>query len=384
MRKGSIEAPDKESAVSSLQKKGLYVIDIEEEGKGFSLQEIAIFERVGKKDIVLFFRQLSIMFSAGIPIVEALKAAAEQADTGRFQKQITEVAKKVEEGNSLSDALEEFPETFSPFCLGIIKSGETSGKLSQSLDYLADHLERNFNFNKKVTSSLVYPAFVVIVFIGVLFFIAMFVIPQLGEMFEGMELPILTQVVLGISEWLLNFWWLLFGLLFLLVASLWQFFKTKAGRGMFDKIIFRTPLLGDFFKKLNLVSVAENLSTLLASDLPVVQAIDKTAGIITSETYKKMILDTKEEVKKGKPLSENFLKYPDFFPPLFTQMIVVGERTGRIDKSLENVVNFYQKEIDRRLTELVKLLEPIMIIFLGFFVALLIISILMPIYQLQI
>lgn len=383
LHEGAVDAINEEHAAAELQKKDLYVTRLEEAGEGI-LQSIKVLERVTKKDIVLFFRQLSIMFKAGIPIVESLDAVAKQADKSKFKEQISQVTESVKAGSSLSRALEDFPETFSPFCLGIVKSGESTGKLSESLDYLANHLERDYNFSKKVVSSMIYPAFVVMVFIGVIFFIALFVIPQLGEMFYGMDVPLLTQIVLGISEWLLKWWWLFFGMIAGIAVAFWQFFKTDMGKEAFDVVIFKTPILKDFFKKLNLVSVAENLSTLLASNLPVVKALESTADVLTSSTYKKIILETKEEVKNGENISKNLVRYPDYFPPLFVQMIMVGEKTGRIDTSLENVVSFYKKEIDRALEELVKLLEPIMIIFLGFFVAILVISILMPIYQLQI
>lgn len=383
VQSGTVEARDEEGAIAVLQKHGLYASFIEEEKLSIYSREITFFERIGKKDVVLFSRQLAIMFKAGVPIVESLRAIGKQTKKEKFQNQILKIAEKVEGGNTLSQALNNFPETFNFFYIGMVKSGEISGELSETLEYLAEHIEREYDFNNKIISAMIYPAFVLFVFTSVLFLMMVFIIPMLGEIFEGTDLPITTKIVLGFSDLIAQWWWVPVILFVLFVIFGIRYFKTKQGKRSIDRMVFKIPLINEFFKKINLVRIAENLSTLIAGGLPIVQTIEVTAEVVGSEAYKEILLETRDGVRKGELISSVLSKYPKYFPPLFTQMIVVGEKTGKIDSSLKNVVNFYQGDIDRTLDSLVKLLEPVMIILLGGLVGFLVISILMPIYQMS-
>ncbi len=384
IQSGVVEARTKEDAIAVLQKNKLYVSFIEEEKPAVYSKEIKIFERVNKKDLVLFSRQLSVMFKSGVPIVESLKSIAEQTGKNKLKEQIEKIAEKVESGNTLSQSLSSHPKTFSPFYIGMVKSGEISGKLSEALEYLADHLERDYNFNNKIIGAMIYPGFVLFVFVSIIFFMLTFVIPGLGEIFEGMDLPLMTRIVLGASDFVARWWWVPVLLLVFLAIFGTRFFRTDKGRKILDKIILGTPLIGDFSKKVSLVRVAENLSTLISGGLPIVQAIEVTADVIGSNTYREIMLKTRDRVRRGELISSTLLKHPKYFPSLFVQMIMVGEKTGKIDSSLGNVVNFYQGDIDRALDGLIKLIEPVMIILLGGVVGFFVISILMPIYQISI
>jgi type IV pilus assembly protein PilC len=384
IQSGVVEARDLDDAVAVLQKHGLYVSFIDEEKVSVYEKEISFFEKIAKKDIVLFSRQMAIMFKAGVPIVESLKSIGEQTNKQKFKEQIIKIAEKVEGGQTLSQALIYFPRTFSPFYVGMIKSGEVSGRLSETLEYLAGHLEREYNFNNKIIGALTYPVFVLLVFISILFFMMIFVIPKLADIFAEMELPFLTRVILGASAVIAQWWWLPIIFLILPVILAFRYLKTEEGKKTLDKIVFKIPLINEFFKKISLVRVAENLSTLIAGGLPIVQAIEVTSDVVGSEKYREIMIETKNGVRRGELMSHVLLKYPKYFPPLFVQMIMVGEKTGKIDSSLRNVVSFYQGDIDRALEGLIKLLEPIMIIILGGMVGLLVISILMPIYQISV
>jgi len=385
IQSGAVEARSLDDAVAVLQRHGLYISFIEEEEKSSIYnKEISVFEKIAKKDVVLFSRQLAIMFKAGVPIIESLKSIGNQTNKQKFRDQILKIANKVESGNTLSQALSSYPKTFSPFYIGMVKSGEISGRLSETLEYLAEHLEREYNFNNKVVGAMVYPAFVLFVFVGILFFMMVFVIPKLTDIFEGMDLPLITRIILKVSETMSQWWWALLVFLILPGIIFFRHIKTEDGRKSLEKIIFKIPLINDFFKKISLVRVAENLSTLIAGGLPIVQAIEVTSDVVGSERYREIMMETRNGVRRGELMSNVLLKHPKYFPPLFTQMIMVGEKTGKIDSSLRNVVNFYQGDIDRTLEGLIKLLEPIMIIILGGMVGLLVISILMPIYQISI
>ena len=381
---GSVEATSQEEALEILQKNNIYVTFLEEEKSSIYSKKITIFERVGSKDMVLFSRQLAIMFKAGVPIVESLRSIAKQTKKTKLREQINKIGDKVESGGALSQALEAHPKLFSPFYIGMVKSGEVSGRLSETLEYLADHLEQEHNFNSKIITSLIYPGFVFFVFFSILILLVIFVVPGLREVFEGMELPLMTRIVLGTGELLVQWWWVPILGLATIIFFFVRFARTDTGKKTIDAVSLRIPLIGDFIKKINLVRIAENLSTLIAGGLPIVQALEVTAGVVGSYTYKRIIFETRDGVRKGELISSVLVKYPEFFPILFLQMVTVGEKTGNIDNSLVNVVNFYRGEIERSLEGMVKLLEPVMIIIIGGLVGIMVISILTPIYQITI
>ena len=380
---GVIEASSREAAITLLQKYGLYVTFLELTKIPFYAKKIEIFQRISRKDVVVFSRQLAIMFKSDVPVIEALQTISDQTKNQNFKEKILKIAEKVEGGTPLSVSLSSYPKIFSPFYTNIIKSGEASGKLSEVFGYLADHLEREYNFYSKAISATIYPAFVFFVFLIILILMVVFVIPQLSQVLgeTGRELPNLTKMVITISNFLRRFWWV-FILFFLAVGTfLFKFLRTKEGKQAVDKLILKLPLAGEFFKKIYLSRLAENLSTLISSGLPIVRALEITGEIVGNETYKTIILKTLDGVKRGEPISLIFLRYSDFFPPLFIQMTVVGERTGQLDSSLMNIVNFYQNDVERTLDSFIGLLEPILIIGLGGIVAALVISILLPIYR---
>ena len=380
---GAIEASSREAALSLLQKYGLYVTFLEVTKVSFYAKKIEIFQRISNKDVVVFSRQLAIMFKSNVPVVEALQTLSEQTKNQNFKEKILKIAEKVEGGTPLSASLSSYPKIFSPFYTNIVKSGEASGKLSEVLGYLADHSEKEYNFYSKVISAMIYPLFVFFVFLIILILMVVFVIPQLSQVLgeTGQELPQLTRMVIAFSNFLRRWWWV-FILFFLgLGIFAFKFLRTKEGKKIVDKLFLKLPLLGEFFKKIYLSRLAENLSTLISSGLPIVRALEITGEIVGNNTYKTIILKTLDGVKRGEPMSLIFLRYPEFFPPLFIQMTVVGERTGQLDSALMSIVNFYQNDVERTLDSFISLLEPILIIGLGVIVAGLVLSILLPIYR---
>lgn len=381
---GNLEASSKEEAISILEKHGLYITSLKEENSSIYNKQINLFERISKKDVVLFSRQISIMFKAGVPIVESLRSIAKQTKKSKFKEEINKIGDKVESGGSLSQAFQLCPKLFSPFYIGMIKSGEVSGRLSETLDYLADHQEREFNFNNKIIASLSYPGFIFVVFIGILVLLMTFVIPGLSELFEGKELPLITIIVLGAANFFIRWWWVPVIVIIAGIFLFVRFARTAVGRITIDAILLRIPMVGEFIKKMNMVRISENISTLISGGLPIVQALEVTSGVLNSHTYKKIIDETKSAVRRGDLMSSVLIKYPNFFPALFVQMVTVGEKTGSIDTSLTNVVNFYRADVDRALETMVKMMEPLMIILIGGLVGVVVIAILTPIYQINI
>jgi len=383
IRSGQVEASSREAAASFLQKHGLYVTFLEEAISPIYARRIKFFEKISQKDLVLFSRQLAIMFKSKVPLVESLRVLSQQTDNPDFKEKIMKISEEVEGGTALSNALENFPEVFSSFYIAMVKSGEVSGKLSEVLNYLADHLEREYHLTAKTKGALLYPSLIVFVVILVLLLMIFFVIPQLAEVLttEKEALPWITMFVINSSAFVRDWGWALFIILVLFVAGFLKYYRTDRGQRFFDREFVKFPLLGPFFKMINVARFAENLSTLISGGLPIAQALETVGDIISNTAYKEVIFKMRDEVRKGVPISAVLSRNPDLFPPVFIQMVLVGEKTGTLDSTLMNIVDFYQKEIDRMIDNALSILEPVLILVLGLVVAGLMFSILMPLYK---
>ncbi len=384
IQSGVVEASNREAAFNVLKTHGFYVTALEETTRApFYAKKLKFIERVSKKDIVLFSRQISIMFKSNVPIVESFRAIAKQTRKSIFREKILKLAGEIEGGTSLSKSLSIYPKLFTPFYISMVRSGEASGKLSDIFLYLADYLEKEYAFRSKIRGAMVYPIFILVVFIGVVVLIMVYVIPQLSEVLKGtgQEFPLATRIVMAVSEFLKKRWWAALIVLIGLVAGLYQFVKSETGKKFFDRNLLKLPILGNFLKKLYLGRCALNLSTLISGGVSISQALQITGEIVNNDLYKELLFETRDQVKKGETISSVLEKYPSLVFPLFYQMITVGEKTGSLDSSLMNVVDFYQKDVDRSLDNFVRLLEPIFIIILGGVVAGLMGAVLLPLYS---
>ncbi len=383
---GTVEAPSREAALNLLRKHGLYLTALEKiAARPIYARKIKIFQRTSRKDIVLFSRQLSIMFKSKVSLSETLRTLASQTKNPDFKEKLLTLVENVEGGTSLSQALKNYPKLFSPFYVAMVKSGEVSGNFSDVLNYLANHLEKEYHFLSKIRGAMIYPAMIVFVVLIVLALMMFFVIPNLMKLMEEtqQELPFITKVVMGLSVFLKHWGWLvLAGLVGLIFLGL-QYYKTSAGKKRLDRLVLRLPLIGDFLKMLYLSRFASNLSTLISGGLPIARALKITGNIIGNSVYKDIILKSQEGVRRGVPISSILEKYPQAFPAMFCQMTLVGEKTGTLDKTLMDVVSFYQKETDRRIDILLSILEPLLIIFLGLVVVGLMAAVLLPLYSMM-
>jgi len=380
---GVVEASSKEAAILLLQKYGLYITYLERTEVPFYAREVEIFKRVSRRDIVLFSRQLSIMFASKVSLVEALSTIASQTKNLEFREIILDLSQEVEGGNAFSKALSRHPQIFSSFYISMVKSGEESGKLSESLAYLADHLEKEYYLISKLRGAMIYPSLVIMVTIVVLFLMMFFVIPQLTKVLQesSLPLPIVTRLVIGLSLFLRKWGFFFIGLLAVLIIFVLRYIATSSGKENLDKILLRLPIIGETLKMVYLSRFAENLSTLISGGLPIAQALQTTGEIVGNTVYQKIIFMTRDEVRRGEPISSVLRRYPEAFPPVFCQMTLVGEKTGTLEKTLLNIVYFYQKEVDRSIDNLLSILEPVLIIFLGVIVAGLMAAVLLPLYR---
>ncbi len=384
MRTGVVEAGSREGAVTLLQRHDLYVTHLEEEeSKPLYAKDIGIGGDAKLKDIVAFSRQLAIMFQSKVPLIESVRTLAEQQEQPKFKEKLIKISESIEGGISFSQALAEYPKLFNDFYINMVKAGEASGKLSEALNYLADHLEREYELRSKVKGALMYPALIVVMMIFVIFLMAFYVIPQLTTVLEGVktELPISTKIILAGTDFIRS----TLGIITVVVifAGMGVLFKLSQkgeGRKRRDRILLKIPVVKSFAKKFYVARLSENLSTLIAGGLPIAKALEISGSVINNYAYEQAVGATTSGVKKGERISAGFKLFPELFPPMFTTMVMVGEKTGTLDSTLENVVTFYEKEVERGLDALLRILEPALIAILGGGVGIIIGSILLPIY----
>ena len=387
IQSGTIEAFSKKGALDVLEKYGFYVTSLKEAGRGTFFQQRIFLKKPSIKDIAIFTRQLSVMLKSAIPPVEALRTQVSQAANPDFREKMLKIAEMVETGSSLSQAFSSYSEVFNPFYVSCIKSGEASGKVADSLNYLAEHLESEYNLQSKIKGAMLYPLMVVMVALGVSSLIIFFIIPRLTDVLENLtgELPLSTRLVISFSNFVRGGGWLLILAFFFGLFFIFQYFRrSQEGRDFWDKVSLKIPIFGDFYKKIYLTRFAENLSVLIVAGLPITQALKITADIINNSFYEKIIEKTEERVARGETISSVLSRYPEQIPPFLTQMVSTGEETGRLENTLQNVVDFYKADIERFIDNLTKILEPMLILFLGGVVGVLVISVFIPLYQIGI
>jgi type IV pilus assembly protein PilC len=380
---GVIDASSKKAAIDLLQRDGLFVTELKKESESFT-KMVRIFERISGKDVAMFSRQLAVMFKANVSLVESLRTIGSQFTNQSFREKILKISQDVEAGTSLSNAFAKFPDIFSSFFIAMVKAGEVSGNLSEQLTYLADYLEKNYYLSGKIKGAMVYPAMIIIVVIGVMFMLSYFVLPNLLSLLEsnGAELPLVTKIVIGFTGFIRGAGGLVLLLSLVLFGVLgYRYYKSEKGKQFFDRFLLQVPIFKSLLKMVYLDRFADNLSTLISGGIPITQALEITANIVGNVVFKEIILKTRDGVRRGQTMSSILFNYPGIFPPMFTQMVLVGEQTGSLDKSLSTLVVFYQKETERAIDAMLALLEPILIIILGVIVGGVVAAVMIPLYS---
>ena len=380
---GKIEAGSRERAIELLQKHKLVVISIQETRELVSLKSFsAIFHRVSHKKIVIFSKELSILLMAGVSLVESLRIQYEQEESPYFKEQIFKVSNMVEDGVPFSVALSRFPNIFSNFFVNIVRSGEESGKMQESLLHLSDYIEKQYLLTSKVKSALIYPAVIFGGFAVVGAAMMVFVVPQLISIFDGtdQELPLPTKVLIFVSDFMQHNIILIILAVGISVYLIKKYVGTTSGKEKVDSLILKLPQFSTIFKKFYVARFAENLSMLISSGIPIINALQISGDVVGNTVYQKIIYNSVDEVKIGGSIAYSFER-SDQLPPLVPKMIRVGERTGKLDIVLKDIAEFYTKEVDIAVDGLTAIIEPIMIFTLGGAVAALVAAILMPIYQ---
>ena len=383
-RKGTIEASSEGAAIDLLQRNNLVVFFIQEQKKKFGANlKFSFGTGVKQKDIVIFSRQLATLFEAHIPAVPSLKTLVGETQREGLRSATAEILDDVSGGLSLSQAMAKQSHIFSSFYIHMVRSGEESGKLQEVFSYLADYLERSYYLTMKARNAMIYPAFVMVAFVGVLATMLVVVLPRLTSVFEesGQALPFYTEAIVAVSDFLRSFGLLLLLLITAGVILLWRWGATPVGKEYFHRAQLHIPIVGELYKKLFITRLTDNLRTLIAGGIPLIRALTISGDVVGNVVYQKAVLEAIESVRGGGTISAAFERNPEI-PVLVTQMIRVGESSGRLDFILGSIARFYQKEVDSMVESLVALIEPILIIVLGAGVALLMVAVLVPLYNL--
>ena len=384
VKKGVIEAVSKMAAVDLLHKNKLFPTIIKEETKGKGLNtELKIFEGVSSKEIVIFTREIAIMIESNVPPAKALEALGEQMSNKSFKEKIFKISADIREGVTLSKAFSKYPKIFSTFYVNMLRSGEISGTLPEVLRKIADHLENEYYIRTKTMGAMVYPIVVLVVFAIIFTVVVVYIIPGLVEVLEssGAELPLVTKIVIGVSNFVVNYWWAVLLILIGIASFVYYYPKTKEGKQVTDAILLKVPVLGNFQKNIYMNRFAENLATLLSSGKPITEALEVTADLIGNNVYRDIILQARDGVVKGQKISDSLVNYPKYISPLFVQMVAVGESTGKISETLMNVVRFYKTEIETFVDSISNIIEPVLILGLAGMVGLLVAAVFLPLYQ---
>src|SRR3989344_27364 len=381
-REGTIDAMNTDLAIAALQRRGLTIISIKEKKEENRFSKITFFRRVPYKDVVILSRQIATLFQAQVSALKTFKMLAAETENSLLQEKLTMLADDVQGGMAISSAMQKHPDVFSDFYVNMVLAAEESGKLPETFNYLADYLDRSYELNSKTKNALIYPAFVIGTFVLVMILMMTSVIPKLSEILKdnGQTPPLYTQIVIGISEFIISYGPFLLAGLAIFVLYIWRMRNTEYVRAYFDRMKLSVPFVKDLFSKLYLARIADNTDTMLTSGISAVRALEISAAVVGNTVFEKLLKDTAEDVKAGISISDALYKHPEI-PNILVQMIKVGEETGELSFIMRTVARFYKREVDNAVDTLVGLIEPIMIVFLGLGVAVVLSSILIPIYN---
>lgn len=384
---GTIESTNKNSAAASLSKQGLKPITLQldsgtKKGRGFHPFK----QKVKPKDLVIFTRQLSTMVSAGVPLLRALTTLQTQAENKTMREVLAGVVKEVEAGVSLGDAFARYPQVFSDIYINMVRAGETAGILDDILKRLASQVEKNASIRKRVKSAMTYPIVLLVITVVAFFGLMLFVIPRIGAIIKDLsdnkaELPLVTQVMLSMSDFMVTYWYIILGAIALTVFGVRRYLKTPTGKLVFHQLVLKTPVLKTLITKIAVARFARTFASLIGAGVSVLEALKVTGRAIGNKVFEQELTKAAEAVENGKELSKA-IEGSSLFPPIVSQMLAVGEETGQTDTVLVKVADFYEEEVDALIEGLSSIIEPVMIVIMGGMVGLIAASVMGPISSL--
>jgi type IV pilus assembly protein PilC len=384
MQTGEMSVDSQAEALAQLRKKRIIAQFVREKPKGVSISlNLKQGGSVSTKDLAIFTRQFATMITAGLPLVQCLDILAQQSDSTTLRKIITDVRNDVEAGSTLAEALGKHPKVFDNLFVNMVEAGEAGGVLDDILLRLATYIEKAEALKRKVKSAMTYPTVVLVVAVGTTVFMLLFIIPTFAKIFKdfGGELPLPTAIVLMLSDFLRNFWYLAFGAVAGAILAYKRFYATEQGEKVIDRIKLKLPVLGDLLQKAAIARFTRTLGTLISSGVPILTGLEITARTAGNKVIQEAVLATRASIREGETIAAP-LKQSDVFPPMVVQMIAVGEETGALDEMLNKIATFYDDEVNTAVDTLTSIIEPIMIVVMGLLVGGMVVAMYMPMFKL--
>jgi len=381
-KQGFVNATSRREAMQKLKMDGIRVLEMTEISESILTKDISIGSPVKLEHLVIYLRQFSTLLKAGVSVVESTNILAHQTESKALKKALFDIEQELREGKPLSDATAKHKKIFTPMFVNMIRAGEASGSMDETLERLAVHFEKQHNTRAKIKSALAYPMVVGILAIAVVIFLLVSVVPTFVDMFAdfGGELPAITQFVLNASKFMQAFWWLVVLLILLFVGVIALIRRNKNTKYYLDYFLLRLPIFGKMFQKAVLARMTRTLSSLFTSSVPILQALSIVENVVEDEVIAKVVRQSRDALERGQSLTGPMKKHWAF-PPLVTQMIAIGEETGSLDAMLGKVADFYEKEVENSTDRIKALIEPLMIVILAGLVGTIVTSIMVPMFE---
>lgn len=384
LKKGTIEAESRRDAMHQLREQGISPRELTETKASIFNRDLSIRNnKVKAEDFVVYCRQFATLIRAGVTIVDSTNILAEQTESKALKKALHDVEKDIRGGTAFSDAVEKYPKIFPALFSNMVRAGEMTGNLDETLDRMATHFEKQHSLKKNIQSTLAYPIILTTLIIGVVIFLLVYIIPQFTLIYDQFdsELPQITQLILAISDVVKNLWWLVIMFLFLGGGVfIFLFKKNQTFHYSVHAAILKMPIFGKLLRKAVIARMTRTLSSLFSSAVPILEALDIVAKVVENPVISKVVLDARSNLEEGGSLSEPLSNHW-VFPPLVYQMTAIGEQTGTLDYMLERIADFYEEDVDRTVETLKSLIEPFMIIILAFVVGFIVLSVMVPMFQ---
>lgn len=386
----TIEAPDRFSVYTQIRKEGGVVIEVKEKDTSSAFGRLfaninGSIGTVRESEKIMFARNLSTMLKAGLPLSRALQALERQTKNAKFKQVLSSLNGDITKGLGLHEAMEKFPGVFSSLFVSMVKAGDESGRLVESLQVVARQMERSYNLKKKVRGALIYPTIVVLAMIGIGILMLIYVVPTLTQTFEelGVDLPRSTQLVIAVSKFMSSNTLLFLGALFASAAAIISGFRTKQGKRLFEYIILHIPIISNLVKEVNSARTTRTLSSLLASGVEIVRAITITRDVVQNSYFKDVLKQAEDSVQQGGQLAEVFAQNEHLYPIMVSEMVTVGGETGKLTDMLEQIADFYENEVEQQTKDLSTVIEPFLMLFIGAVVGFFAVSMISPIYSIS-
>lgn len=384
---GREESPSQRDLALSLREKGYFVAEIKPPKTGLNADVklpawLNLGGKVTLRDVALFSRQFATVINAGLPVVQSLAILQRQANKEAFKTVLKGVREGVETGLPLSEALSKYPHIFNRLYVYLVRAGEASGNLDGILERVANYQEKQQALRGKLKSALAYPTVVLVISLGVTYFLLTGIVPQFASILEqlGGELPLITRILIAISDFLRFFWWLLLLLTVGGVAGLGYYYRTGSGRRVIDRLLLKLPVVGNLVQKTAIASFSNTFGLLLRSGVNILEALEITKGTAGNVIVEDVLEQAKRAVQRGEQISRPLAEHPSVFPPIVTSMIAIGEETGAVDAMLEKIAQFYEREVDEAVEAMTAALEPMMIVFLGGIVGFIVAGMFLPMF----